>query len=286
MNQLNFCSFSKFKIVFTFASLMGLTACPSDVTDDQGGSEEGGSSEGGGPAQGGQGGEDGQIIGRGGLSIGNHVGSEGATSTIIASYLLAQPGECLPQQISGCTLANCTPVEPQFMDAGIVEITGGNTRLTLVNQNNVYLASTDDPIFDPGQNLHIAVSGGDVPAHNLDLVGPAVFDVTTPDLAALVVDRTQGLHVEWTPVSGTAVLGVYSDGVSLTCQVDAMSGSYDLPANLLEQLPVGELASFYASNWNIATTTVDGWELQATSYSDATSASGANGAATSPITLQ
>jgi hypothetical protein len=110
-------------------------------------------------------------------------------------------------------------------------------------------------VWPAGKPVHVAATGGQIPAFTADLIAPSALALTTPPGAvtgsraplAHPLSKGADLPLAWTPVAQTTVASVsqsYASGgsaaaaVTVECSFDGASGTGTIPASALTDLSV------------------------------------------------
>lgn len=160
------------------------------------------------------------------------------------------PGSCAREEVAGCTLSRCEdlPDAPR-PHAGAIHVEAGADRGVLEpdGEGHYGVVSGEGAVsWTADQQIHIDAAGGDVPAFELALAGPAsIEEVLAPpwdtgDL--LVVSRDEPLAFEWTGADeqvAAFVLCRPEDSVRLQvgCALPPGSRSGSIPPEALSRLP-------------------------------------------------
>jgi hypothetical protein len=271
--------------------VVGCSEEPSAPSSGDGGAQQEGGAGGddaGGNGGGGQGGEGGNDVDH---DIG-HVSliAQPTRTTAEAAYYRA-PGSCRVTATAGaCQVHLCDGGEATFESAGAIHISGGTTDFTIeATEYGDYLGLFDDPLYTPGQLLLIDVAGSAaVPAHQLTARAPQPVELLAPSLAALVIDRTEPLSLEWSAPAAPAIVRaqLYAADTFVSCETPASDAQLTIAPEALIALPATNAGLFGVVIANEATTTLDGWSLSASVGTQATSASAPGGQAATLITLE
>jgi hypothetical protein len=177
---------------------------------------------------------------------------------------------CNIEALFGCTLETCVgTTDDVLVSAGTIEVAGGLYPLTLVQQGNGTYGPSDDagaPLWQGGESLVIASSGGVVPSFTVRVVAPRQIDVDTMFPSSIA--RTTQFSVDWDGVStGMVAVDLSVQGASkayyLECQFDPQTTVHGVvPANALAALPAGsalltvstlQRTDVTAGSWTIST---------------------------------
>lgn len=158
------------------------------------------------------------------------------------------------------------------LSAGVVQIAGGSTPITLTpKSDSTYAISTaNTSLYSGGQTLMVTAAGKDVPAFTTSLVAPSAVTLSAPAApgGSLTVTRSAGVTATFTGASSGDVV-LYFDAAatdkaySLTCKFKAAAGTGVIPAAAFADFPAGNgTFDFYTSETSVATP--PGWYVRFT----------------------
>jgi len=150
-------------------------------------------------------------------------------------------GDCTTQQAGACSIYSCTPyTPPPPRNAGTLTFGGGKIPLAVApsKKGGYDQANAAMALYAPGDTVHLAASGGFVPAFALDAVAPGPIAWRTAPSAAT---RDSAITLTWAaPSAGPAgimrVTGRGSSFTSFTCEAPARDGTLTVPAEALAAL--------------------------------------------------
>lgn len=276
-----------------------LVGCGDDSTSDTGGTEgtgagpgtggdgaggnatgTGGAGNGGDPGSGGSDPED--PIGSGYISVysgsynvgGNPSASYSATAAFTPPR--APTAECEQQSAGGCWIYSC-PVEGAppagAPDAGVITLVAGAKTVTLTpSATGLYApASDDEALWAAGQTLTVSAAGGEVPSFDMNVVAPAIVNVTAPAFPAspaqLVVPKANPLNVTWSSGGAAGYVSVYAGrtegntSVTVSCAFVAADGQGTIAPEALALIPSGVNGFVQVVSGNTATVTRPEWTI-------------------------
>jgi hypothetical protein len=216
--------------------------------------------------------EDG-IVGEWVISCGDQTGDTGVWRVIASegacdlAVLSPCGGDCdggCPYD-TYCTADGACAPEPVFADAGTLDIGGLSKPLTVEPAAGRYLLHEALPaeLFDPGDPVDLAASGGAIAAFTASTTGVGPLDVALP--CETVPTAGQDLTLAWTPSGDPAarirwdmVQDVHlAQGPRLRCEV-ADTGSLTVPAALVGQYLYGQKHALTLTRFTAAQIALDG----------------------------
>lgn len=159
---------------------------------------------------------------------------------------------------------------PVNADAGVLTITGGKVPVTLTpDAMSKYPDAKDsaNDLFDGGEVLTIAATGGAVPGFVTKITASAGIDlslpVQPPNNLPLPVDRMNDLVFTWKNGAAGEVVAVLDDGIStrLTCTFPAVDGKGTITKPALAKLAPSSKGIFVIGSFTARTLTGAGWTI-------------------------
>ena len=128
--------------------------------------------------------------------------SGGCRAAVAASFQNNADLTCTNTVLGECTLSVCTLITTR-VSAGTVTITAPSATFTLEpNDNNFYpFQNAGGALLQAGESMEVEATGADVPAFSGSVVGPALVEVSQPDLTGLAelgLDPSADLPITWT----------------------------------------------------------------------------------------
>jgi hypothetical protein len=167
-------------------------------------------------------------------------------------------------------LAQAVVGTPVNEDAGVITLTGGKVPVTLTPDAASKYADVNDSandLFDGGETITIAATGGLVPGFVTKIVASAGIDLSLPlqppNNLPLSVDRTSDLVFTWKNGAAGEVVAVLADGIStkLTCTFPAADGKGTITKAALAKLAPGSKGLFAIGSFTARTLTGQGWTI-------------------------
>jgi uncharacterized protein (TIGR03437 family) len=156
-------------------------------------------------------------------------------------------GSCISYETAGTTITVTDPIQPTFVDAGadlIVNGPGGATQTVPATSTGYYQAALGAAITPGAFGVRNGAGGSAVSAFTWSLTLPALV---TPTNIPASVNRSQDLTLTWSGGSAYPVVAIFlysgvpegsSDSFStMLCDADATSGTFTIPAAVLNLLP-------------------------------------------------
>ncbi|MEP7123941.1 MAG: hypothetical protein ABJE95_23635 [Byssovorax sp.] len=159
---------------------------------------------------------------------------------------------------------------PVNADAGVITITGGKVPITMTPDAMSKYADVKDSVndlFDGGEAITIAATGGMVPGFATKITASAGIDLTLPLQPAnngpLSVDRKLDLVFTWKNGAAGEVVAVLDDGMTtrLTCTFQAAAGTGTIPKTALAKLAPTASGLFVIGAFTAKTLTGQGWTI-------------------------
>jgi len=156
-------------------------------------------------------------------------------------------GSCMSYETAGTTITVTDPVQPAFVDAGadlIVNGPGGATQNVPATSTGNYQATLGTSIAPGAFGVRNGAGGSAVSAFTWSLMLPALV---TPTNIPASVNRSQNLTLTWSGGSAYPVVTIFlysgvPEGASdsfatVLCDADATSGTFTIPAAVLNLIP-------------------------------------------------
>ena len=170
-----------------------------------------------------------------------------ADQPFIISYLDVEP-------IGTCLVSNkANPVTPYTLvnglDAGTITLQGPNGSMTLTETPGTpteYSANLGPGNYLVPGNYTFSATGKDLPPFNVPVTIPAMPSWTNQ--SSTTVDRSNPLTITWTAGASNTYVQIqgtsYTDstgttGATFKCLPDPSALSFNVPSNVLQQLPAG-----------------------------------------------
>lgn len=175
-----------------------------------------------------------------------------------ASVRQNPPLHCRERPLAGCVVTRCDgPADSAALaDIGVLTFEkappGDPFPLVLAPTGGTYPDRQGAAmIFSGGQAVTLSAAGSThLPAFSLTSTAPALVDVVDPPVdgrTVLRVSRAKGLHLAWSVSAESApagsvevVLFHFVEPISVRCSVPVSAGAYDLAAEAVAAIPVGE----------------------------------------------
>jgi len=156
-------------------------------------------------------------------------------------------GSCISYENAGSTVTVSDPVQPTFMDAGtdlVVSGPGGATQTIPATSTGYYQATLGASIAPGVFDVRNGAGGSAVSAFTWSLTLPALVKPTNIPAS---VNRSQNLTLTWSGGSAYQAVTIFlysgvpqgaSDSfATVLCDADAASGTFTIPAAVLNLLP-------------------------------------------------
>jgi hypothetical protein len=214
--------------------------------------------------------------------------SGGLSASFFDSTGLPTPADpCTYAKSGQCTLTRCHYTQPgspspPARSAGTVSVTGGVMPLSIspAADETYKTALVQQALWNGGEYVTLAGSGGDVPAFSLVLAAPNAVAVSSPALPAtgsgLTLDRSHDLQLQWSGQSAGELQFVAAttnnvDLAQVACSFAVTLGAGSVPSQLLGALAPGP-GTIGAQVVTRGSAQSGDWSIGAIIYSDAVDA--------------
>jgi len=211
-------------------------------------------------------------------------GGTGANWYLAAMFGRKEPdrvgGTCQYAEYGCCRVADCTLyVDVDAMNevgAGTIEVIGAAQPVTVEPEPDGQYppVSGEGQLWEGGETLALAASGGEAPAFEANLRAPEAITVVEPVPHkagdSVVLSRGKPLSIRWSgatqgtvraSVSQTIASGTTYHTVSVNCWYEAASGLGVVPAEAMAAVPAGPDGDFDLRAREEVTLVESGWSI-------------------------
>jgi hypothetical protein len=148
---------------------------------------------------------------------------------------------CVTARAGPCVRLECPGPYVASEDAGRIDVLGDGILVTSMSDPTHYTTVTLAPLgLGSGQRVTVTATGGAVPPFSASTTVPAT---TMSFSVPMSLDHGADLVVTWEPSTGPLIVsaGQLRNPVTVSCDVDAASGTVTIAASLLDAFSAGTL---------------------------------------------